>query len=189
MRLVLVAAVISALGGVACHSSNEPRVASVLAGLPEYTPEEAAVFDDVLSAAIFGLRPEVEPAKDPNLGARIKASDWVGRARISTISKETLAGKDGYTLAVSPEGQAFAGSQAGTPLELRVPRGSPAFSRLETSHDALIGKRLVLFVRKYADRGEATHHWHADADAPEVVSSIERQKALDAQRAQAETKD
>jgi hypothetical protein len=183
MRLVLVAAVISALGGPACHSSNEPRVASVLAGLPEYTPEEATVFDDVLSAGIFGLRPEVDPAKDPNMAARVAHSDWVGRARISTISKETLAGKDGYTLAVSPEGQVIAGSQA-TPLDLKIPRGSPAFSRLETSHDALIGKRIVLFVRKYADRGEATHHWHADADAADVMSSIERQKALDAQRTQ-----
>jgi hypothetical protein len=189
MRKVLVAAVISALGALGCHSSKEPRVASVLEGLPEYTPEEASVFDDRLSAAIFGMKPDVEPGKDPNMAARVGHADWVGRARVSTVSRDTLAGKDGYTLGVSPEGQAMAGGQPAAALELRVPRGSPSFTRLETSRDSLIGKRLIIFVRKYADRGEPTNHWHGDADDPGVVAVVERQKALDAQGASAQTKD
>jgi len=189
MRMVLVTAVISALGALGCHSSKEPRVASVLEGLPEYTPEEAAVFDDKLSAAIFGLRAEVDPSKDPNMTDRVTHADWVGRARVSTISKETLAGKDGYTLGVSPDGQAVAGTHPAAALELRIPRGSPSFSRLETSRDSLIGKRLIIFVRKYSDRGEAANHWHGDADDPSVMAAIERHKSLDAQGSRAQIKD
>lgn len=189
MRKVLVAAVISALGAFGCHSSKEPRVASVLEGLPEYTPEEATAFDDKLSAAIFGMRPDVDPTKDPNTAARVSHADWVGKARVSTVSRDTLAGKDGYTLGVSPEGPALAGGQPAAGLELRVPRGSPSFQRLEASRDSLIGRRLILFVRKYADRGEPTHHWHGDADDPVVAAVIERQRALDAQGTGAQTKD
>jgi hypothetical protein len=189
MRKVLVTAVISALAALGCHSSKSPHVASVLEGLPEYTPEEAAVFDDRLSAAIFGLRAEVEPSKDPNMPTRVQRADWVGRARVSTISKETLAGKDGYTVGVSPDGQAVAGSQPAAALELRVPRGSPSYSRLESSRDMLIGKRLIIYVRKFADRGEATNHWHGDADDPRVMAAIEQQKALDAQGSRAQNKD
>jgi hypothetical protein len=189
MRKVLVTAVISVLGALGCHSSKEPRVASVLEGLPEYTPEEAVVFDDKLSAAIFGLKAEVEPSKDPNLSPRLKRSDWVGKARISTISKETLAGKDGYTLGISPDGQTVAGVAPQAAIDLRVPRGSPSFTRLEASRDSLIGKHLVVFIRKFADRGEATNHWHGEADDPSVIAAIERQKALDAPGSAAQTKD
>jgi hypothetical protein len=189
MRKVLVTAVISALVALGCHSSKAPQVASALEGLPEYTPEEAAVFDDKLSAAIFGQRAEVEPSKDPNLNARVTHADWVGRARVSTISRETLAGKDGYTLGVSPDGQPVAGAHPAVDLELRVPRGSPSFTRLEMSRDALIGKRLVIFVRKYADRGEATNHWHGDVDDPSVLAAIEHQKSLDARGTRPQAKD
>jgi hypothetical protein len=189
MRKVLVVAVISALGALGCHSSKAPSVASVLEGLPEYTPEEATTFDDKLSAAIFGLKAEVDPAKDPNMAARVKHADSVARARVTTVSRETLADKDGYTLGVSPEGQPLAGNQPATNLELRVPRGGPSFSRLETSRDSLIGKRLIIFVRKYADRGEATNHWHGDADDPSVLAAIEHHRALDSQASRPQTKD
>jgi hypothetical protein len=188
MRIVLAAAIVSALAAPGCHSSNQPRVASALAGLPEYTPEEAIAFDDTLAANIFGLKNEVEPSKDPNMSARVNQADWVGHARIATISKETLAGKDGYTLAVSPDGPALAGAQDGSSVELKIPRGGPAYLRLETTPEKLIGKRIILFLRKYADRGEVANHWHGEADDASVVSAIERQKALDAQSAQAQNK-
>jgi hypothetical protein len=190
MRSVLAAVSIGALGVfVACHGSSEPRVASAIAGLPEYTPEEAAVFDDVLAPPVFGLRAEVAPEKDPNLAARVGHADWVGRARVSTVSREALAGKDGYTLGLSPEGAALAGSETATSVELRVPQGSPSYLRLETASSSLVGKRIILFVRKYADRGEPTSHWHGEADEDATTSAIAHQKALDAPGAAAHTKD
>src|SRR5262245_37783386 len=79
MRTVLAAVVVSALGVLGCHGSSEPRVASVLTGLPEYTPEEATAFDDVISANVFGFRPDVDPAKDPNMAPRVSHADWVAR--------------------------------------------------------------------------------------------------------------
>lgn len=190
MRELLVAVAISALGGsLGCRSSSEPRVASAIAGLPDYTPEEATVFDDVLSAGIFGTRPDAPPEKDSNFPLRVRRADWVGRARVSTVSKETLAGKDGYTLALSPDGPAIAGNPPSNPVELRVPRGSPAFLRLETTPDSVVGKRVILFLRRYADRGEPANHWHGEADDPSIVAAIEHQKAIDAQGGQAQTKD
>jgi len=190
MRKLLVTLGISILGAApGCRGSGEPRVASALTGLPEYTPEEAAAFDDVLAPTVFGLKADVDLDNDPHFATRVGHADWVARARISTVSKEELAGKDGYTLALSPEGTPFAGNQSATAVELRVPQGSPSYERLEVASSSLIGKRVVLFLRRYADRGEATNHWHGEADDEKVVALIRHQKALDAQGAEAQTKD
>jgi hypothetical protein len=191
MRGVLVAAAISAVGGLfGCRSSQEPLVASAIAGLPEYTPEESTVFDDVLAPTVFGSKPSGAPEEDPNFAVRVKYADWIGRARISTVSKEVLADKDRYSLALTPDGQGMAGAlTAAGPLELRIPRGSPAFLKLEAAQDRLIGMHVILFLRRYADRGEPQNHWHGDADDPAVASAVEHQRALVANGPQAQQKD
>lgn len=190
MRKFLATLAISVLGtSYGCHGSTEPRVASALAGLPEYTPEEAAAFDDVLAPGIFGLKADLPPAKDPNFSPRVAHADWVGRARITTISKEALAGKDGYTLALSPEGTALAGRDTPAAVEVRVPQGSPSYLRLDTASETLVGRRIILFLRRYSDRGEATNHWHAEPDDESIAAAVDQQKALDAQGARAQTKD
>lgn len=179
MRRVILMCVLGA-GTVAGCGSSSPRVVSAVAGLPEYTPAEASVFGDTLSATVFGLPPELPPGDDTKLAERAQRADTIVGVRIATVSAESLAGVRGYTLSIITDPTPIAGAAPDSQIELRIGPGNPSLSRVQTADTSLMGRRFLLFSRRYADGGEPTLHFHGEADNPDVRKVIESAKALDA---------
>jgi len=156
-------------------------VASAVAGLPEYTAEDAALFGNTLSPTVFGMTPDRPLAADPKLPARVKEADFVARMRISTVTREVLAGRELHSLRLVLEGRPLRGAlRSGEEiLDLTVPSGSPAAARLESRRGALAGRRVITFVRQFQDGGEPVLRWHAEGDTPELRSLVLAAKPLD----------
>jgi len=173
MFAVGVAFCITACGG------NEPKVVSAVAGLPEYTPSEASLYDDEFTAAVLGLPKEVEPSQDPKLQARTERADAIVPVRISTVSADSLAGVRAYTIGVAADGPPVVGSAPDGPIEIRLGPGNPSLSQVQVADTSLVGKHFLLFVRRYSDAGEAVTHYHGEADAPDVRKAIGNAQALD----------
>jgi hypothetical protein len=168
-----VALCITACGG------NEPRVASAVAGLPEYTPAEASLYGDEFTAAVFGLPKEVDPSQDPKLRERTDRADAIVPVRISTVTADSLAGVRAYTIGVAADGPPVAGTPPDGPLDIRLGPGNPSLSQVQIADTSLVGKRFLLFIRRYSDAGEAVTHYHGEADSPDVRKAIESAQALD----------
>jgi hypothetical protein len=186
MRRVILMCVLGA-GTVAGCGSSSPRVVSAVAGLPEYTPAEASVFGDTLSSTVFGLPPEVQPRDDAKLAARAQRADTIVGARVATVSAESLAGVRGYSISILPDPRPIAGENPESPIELRIGPGNPSLSRVQTAGTALMGRRFLVFLRRYSDGGEPALHFHGEADNPDVRKAIDSAKALDALGDRAQT--
>ena len=170
-----------ALGSAAPGCSPAaPRAVSAVAGLPEYTPEEATVFADLLTSAIFGLPREVPAKSDPALALCAARADGIVLVRVSTVSRETLAGTRGYSLSLSVDPTPVSGMGLESPLDLLIGQGNPSLARVQASNATLVGKRFILLFKRYADAGEPKLHWRGEPDDPAVRHAIENAKALDA---------
>jgi hypothetical protein len=174
--LVMTLATLPSCGG------SEPHVVSAVAGLPEYTPAEAALYGDDFSASVFGLPKEVEPAQDPKLGERVQRAEAIVPVRFSTVSAESLAGVRGYTLSVTVDGPVVTGTVPPGPLDIRIQPGNASLTQVKILDTGLVGKKFLLFVRRYSDGGEAVNHYHGEADTPDVRKAIESSQALDSLR-------
>jgi hypothetical protein len=153
-------------------------VVSPAEGLPPYTAEEAALFDDMVAPVVFGLRDDQKPAESQSFYDRKKRADAVLEGRISTVTEEALAGKNGYALSVSID-TVVRGSNPEKVLELRIPPGSNGLARMQASSTALVGKRVLLFIRRFARGDEVELHFHADADDAAAQEALKRDKPLD----------
>ncbi len=154
--------------------------------LPEYTAADAALFDDVAGAAAFGLTPDVPPAEDRNLGARYRQADAVVTGRVSTVTQERLAGKAGYSLAITVE-ETLRGAIGERVLELRMPAGTRGIARMDASGASLVGRRMLLFVRRFVREGDVELHWHGEPDDAEIRKALRDVKPLDGARAREQT--
>jgi hypothetical protein len=179
MRRVIIVSFLGA-GSVFGCGSTEPRAVSAVTGLPDYSPSEAWVFGDTLSATVFGLPPEIPVKDDPKLTERAQKADTIVPVHISTISAESLAGVRGYSISIVPDGKPLGGQGLDGPTELHIGPGNPSLSRVQTADAGLMSRHFLLFLKRYADDGEPTFHFHGEADAPEIRKAIERAKALDA---------
>lgn len=172
------ASVLLAFGGsLACGSSNTPPETPV-EDLPPYTAQEAALFDDTVAPAAYGLPQDLPPERDRVFYDRLHRADAVVFGRIATVTEEALAGKQGYSLAIAVE-RTHKGSLGSQALELRVPLGGRGLARMEVSSSALIGKHVLVFVRTFARSGEREIHWHAEADDAATRRALQRPKPLD----------
>lgn len=170
---------------VGCKKS--PSAASAAEGLPPFTAEEAALFDDRVAPVVFGLSEGRGPSRDPNFYDRLKRADAVLHGRISTVTEEALAGRSGYALSVAVEGT-VRGSVTERVLELRIPPGSTGLARMQASSAALVGKRIVLFIRRFARGDDVELHFHAEADDAATREALKRGKPLDETDAEEHTR-
>jgi hypothetical protein len=171
-----------------CDSAT-PRVVSAVAGLPEYTPEEASLFGDILTPTVFGLPAEEAPSQDQKLAKRMQRADAVVKVRVATVSETLLAGTRGYTLALAVETPPIRGSAPESPLEIQLGAGSPSLAQVQAEDSKLVGRRFVLFIRHYANHGEPELHWHGEGDTPAFQREFERAKALDELTSKQHTRD
>jgi hypothetical protein len=170
---------VAALLSLAACSSGQPKVVSAVAGLPPYTAEESALFGDLLSPTVFGLPGEAPPRQDTKLAQRAERADGVVPVKVSTLSEESLAGETGYTVSLVATGNAIVGRAPDGPLELRFGPGNPSLARVRSAGATLVGRRFLLFVKRYSDGGEPALHWHGEGDTPEVRAAATSAKALD----------
>lgn len=151
--------------------------------LPEYSPEAAAIFDDVFAPAVFGFDPEGRLlAKDPKLRERVRTSDFVIAARVETISRIGGVERTGaYELTLAPSGPALLGQFDGKPIVLTVGASSPSYLWIDGAGASWVGTRLIVFGRRYrsADpRGGSALHFRGEPDNAEVRGVIARDAGL-----------
>lgn len=151
----------------ACGRSPPPPVAEY----PPYAPEEATLFDDSAAPEIFGFQlGGPAPGSDPVLEERVRRADSVARVRVSTVSREGVAA---YAISVDPSGAPLAGRPLKEPLTLTVRQSAPAFPFVSARADSLLGKVVILFVRRYNEQGEVTAHWRLEPDEHAVKVAIQ----------------
>ncbi len=76
-----------------------------------------------------------------------------------------------YVLIVVPTG-AVRGSAAG-PITLSVDATSPSFPWVRSADADLVGRAVILFVKRYNDGGSPVVHFHAEPDGPEMRRAVE----------------
>lgn len=113
-------------------------------------------------------------SSDEDIRRRSERADGVSRVTIRTITSER--NRDDvpphFTLTVTPAGPPLRGEALPGSLDLRIRPGTPAYSQVRAQEAALVGRRLILFYRRFTDGVEETVHWHAEADTPEVAAAI-----------------
>lgn len=160
----------------ACSGSSRP--ASSAADLPSYGPNEAVLFDDTFSAAVFDTT--IAPAPDwrAKMNNRTAAADAVVRARISTVSSQQSEAMSSLELEFTPAGAALAGRTETASIMVELPSRSPSFAVVGVDSSALIGKTVILFYRRYNQDGTATVHWRAEPDTQTVTAAVHQAAVL-----------
>lgn len=176
--ILLVAALLLAPG---CGRTTPSKAPDPL--LPEYSPEAARIFDDVLAPAVFGFDPEGRlVAKDPKLRERVRTSDFVFAARVQTVSRVGGVQHTGaYELTLAPSGPALLGEFDGKPIVVRIDANNPSYLWIEGAGPSWIGTRLLFFARRFSGAGTAEGgalHFRCEPDSAEVRSVIARDAGL-----------
>lgn len=141
--------------------------------LPEFTPEEAALFDDAFSAGVFSS--EIAFDADDKLYLRTRRAEAVIPAVIATVTEDQ--GSDGqhvFTVALRPVGPAFAGQSWRDMVVVEVGTASPSYAVLQTMGRSLVGTPVVLFFRRYKEDRNVVVHWRAEPAREEVRQAVER---------------
>jgi hypothetical protein len=99
--------------------------------------------------------------------------------RVSTVTKEVLAGREQHILRLVLEGRPLVGSTDGDALDLPVPKGSPTSARVESRGGALVGRRIIVFVKRFQAAGEPVVRWHGEGDSPELRDLVLAARPLD----------
>jgi hypothetical protein len=162
----------------ACASGQSSADAATL-GLPDYTPEEAALFDDVLTPRVFGVDVDEQAAsRDRKLAERTRAADFVVAARVATLAYEGAEARGAYRITLEPLPPLFAGTRPPDRVEIVVRTDNPTFALLHANRRRWVGSRLVLFGRRYKVSGEVALHWRGEPDTPQVRAAIQEQALL-----------
>jgi hypothetical protein len=147
---------------------------------PEYKPDYAVIFDDLLAPELFGFDPEGrEPEKDPKLEARTLRADLILPARVETMSRVGGVEKKGsYELVLAATGPPLYGEAPGEPLILNVGASSPAYPWVDGAGARWVGTRLILFVKRFRGSSRTKGdiiHFRGEPDTVQVRTAIHRQ--------------
>jgi len=165
------------VGLPSCASKQSGSAAT--SGLPDYTPEEAALFDDVLTPRVFGVDvDEQAPTRDRKLAERTKLADFVVGVRVATLAYEGAENRGAYRVTLVPVPPLLAGARPEGDVEIVVKTDNPTFKLLQANRHTWVGSRLVLFGRRYNFSGEVALHWRGEPDTPEVRAAIQQQALL-----------
>jgi hypothetical protein len=167
---------------VGCGGGSSRRI--VIA--PEYQPEFAVVFDDLLAPELFGFDPEGRnPVKDPKLRERILRSDLIQTVKVETLSRVGgVENKGAYEVTLVPFGPALSGTTPTQPLILNVGANSPTYPWVEGAGARWVGTKLILFAKRFRTKkggkpGEGdVIHYRGEPDTPAMREAINRHLAL-----------
>ena len=144
---------------------------------PAYGAAEAALFGDTIAPDFLGAERQKPVTEDEFLALRVAEADSVLSARISTVNRDSR-GDEGahYSLRAVIVGPALAGRNEAEPVTLLVPPSSASYSWVRALEAALVGRPLILFMKRYNDAGSARIHWHLEPDNLPVRMAVERAK-------------
>lgn len=165
-----------ALGAAGCGPSRDAKAAPA-ESLPAFTPEEAGLFDDAFSPAVFS--PDLEPEVDEKMHLRARRAESVLPARVATVTEDR--GSDGehvFTLGLRPMGPPLMGAPWSETIAVGVGPASPSYPILRSLGAGLVGTPVILFFRRYKGEGRVEVHWRAEADRDAVRKAIERARLL-----------
>ncbi len=166
----------AALGAVACGPPR-PTTAPKAEKFPAYGAAEAALFGDTIAEDFLGGERPQPIHEDERLFRRVERADSVFAARITTVDRDSQ-GDEGphFSLTALPVGPVLAGRAEETAVTLLVPPASASYSWVRSLETALVGRPLILFMKRYNDAGAARIHWHLEPDVLPVRMAVERAK-------------
>jgi hypothetical protein len=177
----LALAALLALGSSACTpKSKGPQ--GPTRPLSSWVGEEAQLFADTMDA---GALPPNVPGTDRDMEneakipRRLDLADGVIGAKIIGVNSETRAEKNLYRVELAVEGQPYAGKGIDSPFSLIVLPDSAPYAALKSGGSNLIGRKVVVFFKRYApvEEGEdPITHFHISPMTPAVLQAIETAK-------------
>jgi hypothetical protein len=146
---------------------------------PEYQPEYAVVFDDLLVPSLFGFDPEGrDPVQDPKLRERALRADLIVPARVETMSRVGGVEKTGaYELALRASGPALFGRAPSEALLVNIGATNPSYAWVEGAGPRWVGTRLILFAKRFkgGKKDEAdVIHYRGEPDTQAMRDAINR---------------
>jgi len=164
------ALLLGACGPSSAGAKGPSRPISAWAG------EDATLFDDGIDIGAFAGPGSGSANADDEaaIPARVYKGDGVVLAKVIGVNSEPVGDKNRYRLELVVEGEPFAGAKPPSPFELKIEPGAPAFGAIRSQEAQLIGKKLVVYFRRYAseEQEEAITHFHLSPDTPRVLSLV-----------------
>lgn len=141
--------------------------------LPEYTVEDARLFDDWLDPVAFGQDPAPQRRPRASVADLTQHADHVLKVRLRTVTRATTGSEIRYLLTLEPLG-ALAGGTLRGELEVVVGMGSRSASLLRTLDTQALGAEFIIFLKSYRSNGQ--HRWHFSTrhDRDSVRDEIQR---------------
>lgn len=149
-------------------------------GLPPYTAEAAALFDDTLASEIFGVPgAEQTPAhQQRRLYGRVSEADVIVPVRVATVTRDGIGEHVRYNLSLAPIADPLRGSTEGT-VEVEVGPTSPSFALVRSEDTRLVGRQLLLLMKRFDESGVTTNHFRGEPATPENIERVRKLMALD----------
>jgi len=168
--VVAFALVLGACGASSAGAMGPARPASAWSG------SDATLFDDGIDIGAFGTPGSGTANADDEaaISDRVMQADGVVLAKVIGVNSEPVGDKNRYRLELTVDGEAISGAKPPAPFEIKVEPSSPAFGAIRSQEAQLIGKRLVVYFRRYAseDGDEPITHFHLSPDTPRVMQLV-----------------
>jgi hypothetical protein len=119
------------------------------------------------------------PHLDATLKARTRTAEVVGRARVSTVSVDSVGGRPVYRLRFTfPEQPIVARGFDGGPIDVAVTDDSPAFGIVKWLDTNLIGHSFMAFFHRFNGGPAPEVRFHLSPDDPQVTSAVRDANAV-----------
>jgi hypothetical protein len=164
-----------------------------------FGPEDAALFDDTIAASAFDL--EAAPTEDdPSLQARVERAEFIIPVTVVTVTRDRAGASDHYHLELRRNGDALGSlprslGELGAPKSRRnpvperywltVPAYTASYGLVRAGETTLIGKPLILLVRRQLAGGREKMHWRVEQDCGAVRAVVARVRSTTEARSSA----
>ena len=144
--------------------------------------QDADLFDDGIDVGAIPIggaaanEKDRDEANDERVPNRVEKADGVVVGKVIGVSSEPVGDHNRFRLELTIEGDPLAGAHPDTPFTLVVESSSPAFGTVRSQDAQLIGKKFVVYFRRYAgeEGGEPITHYHLSPTTDHVLDLIQR---------------
>ena len=149
-----------------------------------WTAEEAQLFDDGIDVGAIPPGegpPSRDEANEDRIPARVDAADGVVLTKVVGVSSEPMGDRKRYRIELVQEGAPLVGASAPVPFTLSLEPEAPAYGTIRSQDAKLIGRKLVVFFKRYApgledDVTDPITHFHLSPESPAVLDAIQLHK-------------
>jgi hypothetical protein len=159
-------AVLLALGS-ACAPKRDATAPP--GGFPEYTAEQAHLFDDTFAAAAFGVTAVASLQQQRDLEERAASAESATIMKVATVSQ--LGTGAGYEIGLRPLA-AIAGPAEPAPVTLSLTSENPSWVFLSGVGMSWVGTELVFLAKRYQGPDGPVLRFHAEPKTPVVLATV-----------------